>query len=234
MNMVSRGNITPVIHDVSQLIGAIPITRAAIVGLLKPFGHPFKVTAKGGDRSKIQVQWRMMAPFLTLLILTIIGLTIGIASDSFAFYDAGEGKAVVLFWTIYNVFVLFFTVVLCVELPRNERHVADAPELALLLGDPPRPVWMAGLTTNKVRIRGVGAEVGTMMTLRIDGVGDVAATVLAETPDGARLQLLPTSTQAEDLDLRFYAEDNVPGISGATFMGVMRGLGRRLAFSSGR
>ena len=234
LNTISRGNVVPVINDVSQLIGAVPITRAAIVGLLRPVGHPFRVTAKGGDRSRIQVQWRLMAPFLVLLALTLAGLTIGIFADRFAFYDAGEGKAVVLFWTIYNVFVLFFTVMLCIELPRSERHVADAPERALLLGAPPQPVWMNGLTQTSVRIRGAGAPVDSSVTLRIKGIGDVAATVLARTRDGARLQLLPTAGQAEALHLRFYAEDNVPGIGGARLGAVLRGLGRRLAFTAGR
>lgn len=232
LNLISRGNVVPIINDVSQLVGAIPITRAAVVGLLRPVGHPFKVTAKGGDRSRLQVQWRLMAPFLALLILTVGGLMIGIVSDRFAFYDAGEGKAVVLFWTIYNVFVLFFTVLLCIELPRVERHVADPPELAILLDDPPRRVWMTGLTLTGVRIRGASPPVDSLVTLRIDGVGDVAARVMEETPDGARLQLLPTGQQAEALHLRFYAEDKTPGVTGTDLGGVLLGLARRLTFSS--
>ena len=234
MNMLARGNILPVIHDVSQLIGAIPITRAAIVGLLKPVGHPFTVTAKGGDRSKIQVQWRMMAPFAVLMVLTIAGLLIGIFSDRFAFYDAGEGKAVVLFWTVYNLFVLFFTIILCIELPRKERHVADAPEQATLLGDTPQRVWMTGLTATNVRLRGAVAATGAMVTLQIDDIGELAATVLAQTADGVRVQLLPTAAEAERLQLRFYTEDNVPGIAGAKLGGVLRGLARRLTFSAAR
>ncbi|MFN3973316.1 MAG: glycosyltransferase [Gemmobacter sp.] len=234
LNMISRGNVVPVINDVSQVIGALPITRAAIVGLLKPVGHPFKVTAKGGDRSKVQVQWALMAPFLTLLVLTLVGLTIGIFSDPFAFYDAGEGKAVVLFWTIYNVFVLFFTVLLCVELPRTERHVADDPEQAIMVAERPQRVWMTGLTTTNVRIRGAGAPDGASVNLRIEGIGDIAATVVSATKDGARLQLLPTADQAEALHLRFHAEDNTPGIAGASLGAVLRGLARRLAFSAGR
>ncbi len=234
LNLLSRGNVVPIINDVSQLIGAFAITRAAVTGLLKPRGHPFKVTAKGGDRNRITVQWRLMAPFLTLLVLTLLGLTIGIVSDRFAYYDAGEGKAVVLFWTIYNVFVLIVTVTLCIELPREERHVADAPSRALLLTDPPQPVWLIGLTTTDVRIRGVGPRVGDEVTLQIDGVGDVAATVLSATVDGARLQLLPTAGQAELLQLRFYAEDNVPGIAGARLGAVLSGLARRFAFTSAR
>ncbi len=127
---VSRGGIVPILNDVSQLLGAIPITGSAILGLLKPYGHGFKVTAKGGDRGRIVVQWGLMRPFLIGLILTFLGLTIGIFSDRFAFHDAGEGKIVILFWTIYNLVVLGMTVIACIELPRRERHIADTPERA--------------------------------------------------------------------------------------------------------
>lgn len=234
LNTLSRGNVVPVINDASQLIGAIPITRAAIVGLLKPRGHPFKVTAKGGDRSKIQVQWQLMTPFLILLGLTLIGLSIGIFADRFAYYDAGEGKAVVLFWTIYNAFVLFFTVLLCIELPRSERHVADAPERATLRDDKARQVWIVGLTMTEVRIRGYSVPQGRRVSLQISGVGTVEAVALSQTDDGARLQLFPTAIQAESLHLRFHASDNVPGIAGASLGAVLRGLARRLAFTSHR
>ena len=234
LNLLSRGNVVPIINDVSQLIGAIPITRAAIVGLLKPRGHPFKVTAKGGDRSRIQVQWRLMAPFAVMLALTVTGVWIGVFSDRFAFDGAGEGKAVVLFWTLYNMAVLAFTLLVCIELPRRERHVADAPERALLLGTPAQAVWMTGLTTTAVRIRGTHAAPGSSLTLRIDGVGDVAATVATETEDGARLHLLPTGEQAEALLLRLHAEDNTPGIAGARLGELVTGLARRLSFHAGR
>jgi cellulose synthase (UDP-forming) len=235
LNLISRGNVVPIINDVSQLIGAFPITRAAVIGLLKPFGHPFKVTAKGGDRTRIQVQWRLMAPFAILLALTVIGLMIGIFSDAFAFHDAGDGKIVVLFWTIYNLFVLIVTVTLCVELPRRERHVADTPERAMLLiGDEAQAVWLTGLTATSARIRGAKVPADNLTTLQIDGVGYVAASLVKQTEDGARLQLIPTGEQAEALHLRFYAQDNVPGIVGAEFGAVLKGLARRFAFTNGR
>ncbi len=66
MNAVARGMVTPVLNDVGQILGAIPISRSAMVGLIQPHGHPFQVTAKGGDRSQIIVQWDMLRPFLIL------------------------------------------------------------------------------------------------------------------------------------------------------------------------
>ena len=46
-------------------------------------------------------------------------------------------------WSITS---LTFTIIVCVELPRKERHVADAPERAELLNGISRPVWIAAST----------------------------------------------------------------------------------------
>ncbi|WP_234990188.1 glycosyltransferase family 2 protein [Roseivivax lentus] len=234
LNLLSRGMVVPILNDVSQLIGAIPISRAAFNGLLRPNGHPFSVTAKGGDRSRIVVQWGMMAPFAILLVLTLVGLTIGIASDAFAFNDAGDGKWVVLFWTIYNVFVLSITVIACFELPRRERHVADAPEPAHFLVDGRNlEVWLTSMTADTVRIRGGHYPPETRGTLDIENVGPVEAYVISETTDGARLQLLPDDEQREALFVRFYTEGAAPGVAQVRGAAILSDLARRFSFSSG-
>lgn len=232
MNIMAPLMILPILHDVSQLIGAIPISRAAIVGLIKPKGHPFSVTAKGGDRSRIVVQWRMMAPFAILLVLTLVGLCLGIVSDRFAYNDAGDGKWVVLFWTIYNAVVLAITVIACVELPRRERHIADKPERALFEGeDGTNEVWITSLTSDTARLRGRRYPPTTRGVLEIDEVGPVEAYVITETRDGARVQLLPTEAQREALFLKFYAEDNAPGVGNVRLSAITSDLARRFSFS---
>lgn len=229
------GMFVPILHDASQLIGAFPISRAAFTGLFRPKGHPFSVTAKGGDRTKIIIQWRMMAPFLTLLILTLLGLTIGIFIDRFSFNDAGDGKWVVLFWTIYNLFVLSMTVLACVELPRRERHIADLPDRCVLVTDEDiRRQWISSLTIDEARLRGKIYPVGTEGILRLRDVGDIAVRVVAQTVDGNRVQLIPTPSQREALLVRFYAEGAAPGTARAQLGGLLAGLGRRLSFSDRR
>lgn len=229
------GMVVPILHDVGQLIGAIPISRAAFTGLFKPKGHPFSVTAKGGDRTRITVQWRMMAPFAVLLALTIVGLLLGIFVDRFAYHDAGDGKWVVLFWTIYNVFVLSMTVLACVELPRRERHIADRPDRAIFVteGDIRRH-WITTLTMDEARLRGRSYPVGTQGKLRLRDAGDIAVEVIAPTVDGIRVRLLPTLEQREALLVRFYAEGAAPGTARAQLGGLIAGLSRRLSFNSGR
>lgn len=234
LNYLSRGMVVPILNDVSQLLGAIPITRAAFTGLFKPHGHPFSVTAKGGDRSKVQVQWRLMAPFLVAFVLTVVGLLMGIVFDGFAFNDAGDGKWVILFWTLYNVVVLAVTSLACVELPRREIHVADKPERVIFRTEgSDHTLWMRSLTLDTVRLRGNVFPIETRGTLVIDDVpGELTAYVISSTTDGNRLQLLPDAEQREALFLRFYAEGAEPGVVRVQSAALIRDIARRLSVTS--
>ena len=233
LNVLSRGMVVPILNDVSQLIGAWPITRAAFTGLVKPHGHPFSVTAKGGDRSRVVVQWNLMAPFLVLFALTLGGLAIGIASDRFAFDGAGDGKWVILFWSVYNLVVLFATILACIELPRRESHVADAPERATFrTADGSDELWIASLTSEEVRLRGRFYPVGRAGTIALRGVGEVEAIVAGWTADGVKLKLHPTPTQREDLMVRLYADDGAaPGIARVRTAAMIGDIARRLSFT---
>lgn len=233
LNFVSRGLVIPIVNDVSQLLGAIPITRAAFTGLLRPHGHPFTVTAKGGDRSRLLIQWRMMAPFVILFVLSFVGVLIGILSDRFAYSDAGDGKMVILFWTFYNLLVLAVTIIVCFELPRRERHFGDKPERAIVTVDgEPRPVWIASLTQDTARIRGLPLIDGSRVLLSIEAVGDVEAIVSLPTADGARLILEADIDQHAALMRRFYSEGAAPGVTETRFRGLVEDLARRFSFSS--
>jgi cellulose synthase (UDP-forming) len=213
--ILSRGMLIPFVQDVTQAVGAIPITRAAFSGLLRPKGHKFVVTAKGGDRTKIVYQWNFMMPFVVLAALTVIGLCLGIANERFAFNDAGDGKRVILFWTFYNLAVLLLTITACVELPRHEKHVADKPEKSRFVTDQGDafPVWISTLTTNAAFIRGSQLRIGASGRLDIADVGSVNAYAVTERSGQIQLQLVPDDAQKEAMILKFYTVDNVPGVA---------------------
>ncbi len=235
MNSVARGMVIPILNDVSQILGAIPISRSAIVGLIQPHGHPFKVTAKGGDRSRIIIQWELLRPYLILLLLTIGGLLIGIGSDQFAFNDAGQGKWVVFFWTVYNVIVLSVTLVTFVELPREEKHIADEPEnTSLIVSGMSLPVLVTSLTLDTLRYEGPGHPLGTVGTINLQDVGDVRVTVIAKTNHGARLRLQTTPDQKKALVLRFYVDGGAPGVARASTVALAKDIARRLLFDPRR
>jgi cellulose synthase (UDP-forming) len=229
LNFISSGLIVPIVNDVSQLLGAIPITRAAVTGLIRPKGHPFSVTAKGGDRTKVVIQWRMMMPFLAMLVLTILGLVIGIVFERFAFSDAGDGKLIILFWTVYNLLILSVTLTVCIELPRVEQHLADHPERCVILVDGRlKRVWLTDLTEGTARIRGGRLKLGEAIELRIRDLGDMKAFVLEATNDGGVLSLELAAHQYEALLRRLYTQGSVPSVTSTRLSAVLGAAVARL------
>ncbi|GLT12633.1 hypothetical protein GCM10007928_48660 [Sulfitobacter porphyrae] len=230
MNLLTKGILVPILHDVSQLLGAIPISRAAFTGLFKPHGHPFSVTAKGGDRSKVLVQWRMMMPFLIGFILTFGGLLLGVFFDRFATHSAGDGKWVILFWSLYNLVVLAVTCLACIERPRKELHVKDRPERAVFSIDGRQhELWITSLTMDTVRIRGLHIPPQTRGHLVIDDIpGRIETYAIAEVADGLRLQLLPTDAQREAFFVKFYADGHEPGVTEVKLRNLARDIFRSI------
>src|SRR5690606_40503186 len=97
-------------------LAAAQIARAVAHGIVKPKGHKFHVTAKGGDRSKRFVQWPLMRVFLIYLALTIGGLV-----WAFVFEDGNklrDSAALCLFWSWYNIVVLTIHCIDCIQQPR--------------------------------------------------------------------------------------------------------------------
>ena len=78
MGWMAKGRVMPVMSDVTQLLAASQIVRAVVHGIIKPKGHKFQVTAKGGDRSKRFVQWPLLRVFLMFLALTLAGVDLGV------------------------------------------------------------------------------------------------------------------------------------------------------------
>lgn len=132
-NWISGGVIVPVLNDVSQLLGAGESTKAVIQGLVRPHGHKFKVAPKGGDRTRVVIQWPILRPLLILLVLNVIGMLFSSLRDIVFERDPGEGQSVILFWSLYNVVVIAATIAVCVETPRTHVVLTIAPEVVQVI-----------------------------------------------------------------------------------------------------
>jgi cellulose synthase (UDP-forming) len=116
MGWMAQGRVMPVMSDVTQLLAASQIVKAVAHGLIRPKGHKFRVTAKGGDRSRRLVQWPLLRVFLVYLGLTVAGVV-----WAFVIEDGNklrDSSALCLFWSWYNILVLTIACMVCVEQPR--------------------------------------------------------------------------------------------------------------------
>ena len=117
MGAYADKRIIPIMTDVTQLLTSFTIVATVAVGLVKPWGHPFKVTPKGIATDRLVVQWRLLLPFAALAIATIVGVATNVSQYS-PLYGA-DGYEVNVFWSIFNIAVLVIACAVCVEMPKR-------------------------------------------------------------------------------------------------------------------
>ena len=133
MYFLAGNRVLPIMTDVTQLLTAFVICRTVVTGLIRPFGRPFKVTAKGLSTTGVTVQWGIMWKFAALSLLTVLGVLLHIAHFSPA--HGAQGYAANVFWSLVNALVLALAASACIELPhrrRDERFQTTEPALIRL------------------------------------------------------------------------------------------------------
>ncbi len=110
---LTEGRVLPLMTDLYQMLCSTDVLKAVASGLLRPKGQKFKVTAKGGDRSKHLVQWPLLKIFGTLLLLTTLGIANAFLVDQSQ--PLAESSAIALFWSWYNIVVLTLCCYVCSE-----------------------------------------------------------------------------------------------------------------------
>ncbi|MBP0445280.1 glycosyltransferase [Roseomonas sp. SSH11] len=229
LNHISGGLVVPILNDVSQILGAREITKAVVIGITKPKGHKFKVTAKGGDRSRIVVQWPLIKPLLTLFVLTLVGLFVSVLSDLGPTDDAGDGKIVILFWSFYNLAVLAVAMVVCIELPGGSSRINPTVERTeVWTGQARFGAWVADLTAESIMLRGgLFPPEGQEFEVEIGGVGRVRARVDQLEPGGCTAQLLLTPEERQRVLAKLYTQVGAKGTTSTSMAGLLSGVARR-------
>jgi cellulose synthase (UDP-forming) len=114
---ISERRCLPVFSEVSQLVAAMAVTGTLLSAMLKPFGHPFKVTAKGLDRSKTVVHWKQVAVFGGLLVALLGGASVAVSDAALT-----PGDQLNLVWTGIALVLCLGALIACVDLPRPDQE----------------------------------------------------------------------------------------------------------------
>ena len=202
------GLIQPVLTDVSHVLTMPAALRATVAGLLKPRGHKFKVTAKGGRRERILVQWGMVVRFGLLAGFTVAGMLYASLAD-FGPERQDEGStAIVLFWSIYNIVVLLLAMAACVELPRyrSEERLATSERVKVWTADgrSTAPLLDISLSGASVLAPPPG-RLGDMLMLRIDDVGEIAGQIVRAAPDSFAVAFVDADEVRDALTRKLYS-----------------------------
>ena len=109
------------------------IFRPTLVALLNPKVGKFNVTTKGGLVTNEFLDWEIGAPYLTMLVLNVLGLLIGIVR--LFWWNVYEADTVVLnlFWTVYNLVILGATIAVATETKQiRSNHRVNCNQKAMI------------------------------------------------------------------------------------------------------
>jgi cellulose synthase (UDP-forming) len=110
LGWTTGGLIQPLLTDVAHVLTMFEALRATVVGLFKPRGHAFKVTAKGGRRDQVVIAWPMVRRFALLAGLTLIGMLYASLADFAPSHVRFNAKVMNLGWSVHNIIVLLMAI----------------------------------------------------------------------------------------------------------------------------
>jgi cellulose synthase (UDP-forming) len=187
--ILARNTVFPIMTDVTHLLAAPAIVRTVAVALVRPWGHAFKVTAKGVSTDRVTVQWGVLAPFATVAAGTALGMLVNMSP--YSPLNGTPGYAINVFWSLFNIAVLVIACAVCVELPkrRADERFASGEEVSVVLpGEGGRACQIVDMSLSGARLRCMGGWAPGVSTgeLKLDrGALSAAFIVVRMNGDGS-------------------------------------------------
>ena len=230
MGWISRARTLPLFMEATHAITCFAVTATLLSAIIKPFGRPFKITDKGGDRSTPRVHWKLAATFGLIAASSAASIVWAFVSP----YAASEISSLDFFnllWAGTAMLIAFVAFLVCFELPRSSDQF-----------ETDEPVWLAGdgkilscrllaLSLTSVRFSGPAGEAlelaGWRYQIHLEGLGwaDISMVSRSRNDVVARLDLSPEQRQRLVVRLFSASQGNIAGQ--ASLRGAMAGLLRR-------
>ncbi|GAC1330610.1 MAG: cellulose synthase catalytic subunit [Bradyrhizobium sp.] len=226
MGWVSRSRTLPLFMEATHAVTAFAISATLLSALVKPFGRPFKITDKGGDRSEPRAHWKLASVFGLISLSSAASIIWAFVSP----YGAAEISSLDFFnllWAGVAMLIAFIAFLVCFELPRREARfeVDEAAQLhtgsgamsvrVRLLSTSSAQVWCADHLP--VRVSDQNAQ------LYLDACGPVEAEVLSRSKGVIELRLRPAAAQHKHLVVRLFGASSGSVPDRASMRGVIVG-----------
>lgn len=122
---ISGKRTLPLFTEVTHALTALPVTLTLLQAIRRPFGRPFKVTEKGGDRARMRVHLPTALFFGLVTVLSALSVLQTVLAWS-APTDFSEREILNLLWSLVSMSIAFVSLLVCIELPRNgQEEVID-------------------------------------------------------------------------------------------------------------
>jgi len=234
MAWISRSRTLPLFMEATHAISAFAITATLASALVKPFGRPFKITDKGGDRSNPRVNGKLATVFGLIALSSAASIVWAFISPNAA-SELSPLDFFNLLWAGIAMLIAFIAFMACFELPRTD-EMFRADENAHLWHDGAAvPCHIATLSVSRATLHCPPAISAALPTdaqglpakLHLDTLGWIDVT-LATQPGGLTMaELQPTNAQRRQLVARLYSASHGHIAPTARLGGAFAGLIRR-------
>ena len=229
MAWISRSRTLPLFMEATHAVTSFAVTATLLSAVVKPFGRPFKITDKGGDRSAPRVHWKLAAIFGLIAASSAASIVWAFVSP----YAAGEISPIDYFnllWAGIAMLIAFIAFLVCFELPRGE-EMFEMDEDAQLAGNGEVSACrVAALSMSSVRLicTATGRDLaGSPSKLYLDWLGWIDVSITSRTGNMVLARLQPSLEQRQRLVVRLFSASygNIAGT--ASLRGAFAGLARR-------
>jgi cellulose synthase (UDP-forming) len=201
----AEGRHFPLASQVQGTFLSFKILPTVLETLVKPFGHPFKVTPKGGSSQTSNYARGIFWTAAGLIALTVFGLIINTIPE-WRIVETEHMLPVVAFWSAINVVVLFLVCMMSLQAPRRrgeERFELDEPIWISSLSGVISSARAKDLSLSGVRLEGdpdqtLVARAGASVRIFLTEVGFVSGTVVRQMGQFLAVQFtLPPSIERD-------------------------------------
>jgi cellulose synthase (UDP-forming) len=225
MAWISRSRTLPLFMEATHAVTAFAITATLFSAVVKPFGRPFKITDKGGDRSTPRVHWKLASVFGLISLSSAISIVWAFVSP----YAASEISSLDYFnllWAAIAMLIAFIAFLVCFELPRGETLFAVDEAAQLALDDNVICGHVTGLSTSSAQMsfRTLPARPSNQtVRLYLAALGWIEAEVSRYSEAAIELRLRPTLSQHRQLVVRLFGSSSSNVADTARMRGAMFG-----------
>lgn len=230
MGWISRARTLPLFMEATHAVTSFAVTATLLSAVVKPFGRPFNVTDKGGDRSAPRVHWKLAAIFGLITASSAASILWAFISPH-ATSEISSLDFFNLLWAGIAMLIAFIAFLVCFELPRTG-SMFETDEQAWLKGEGKllscrllavSPTWVrfAGPAGNALELA------GWCYQIHLEGLGWIDISMISRSRQTVLARLEPSAEQYQRLVVRLFSRSHGNIASEASLRGALAGLLRR-------
>jgi cellulose synthase (UDP-forming) len=226
MSWVSRSRTLPLFMEATHAVTAFAISATLLSAVVKPFGRPFKITDKGGDRSAPRAHWKLASVF-GLISLSCAGSIVWAFVSPYAASEISSLDFFNLLWAGIAMLIAFVAFLVCFELPREETLFTLDEAAQLALDGEVISGHVIELSTSTAQVSctpDLRSRLSNQtVQLYLDRLGWIDAEVSSCSEAIVGLRLRPTTAQHEQLVIRLFGSSHVNVADTASLSGAISG-----------